>query len=193
MTYAKTSNITGVCSANQAYRARSRFLSALTGKKELSDYVQELRTLIAAMQLDLLPEIVLVTIFMEGFARAWLERKYSGYTPPPLIGLWISRWMLSSTLRQPVLAPMGTIQTRRTTLVHSKGRSLWASVSLRRTKKHRFELQISVKTFDDVSRAESTKHLRPSCPLLRARQATSGRTPAPKQKSGTVRENVDSQ
>ena len=45
---------------------RYRFLSARQGRKELSDYVQELRTLIAAMQLDPLPEMVLVTIFMEG-------------------------------------------------------------------------------------------------------------------------------
>ena len=51
---------------NQAYLMRSRFLSARQGKKEISDYVQGLRTLIAAMQLDLLPEMVLVTIFMEG-------------------------------------------------------------------------------------------------------------------------------
>ena len=45
---------------------RSRFLSVRQGKKKLSDYVQELRTLIAAMQLDTLPEMVLVTIFMKG-------------------------------------------------------------------------------------------------------------------------------
>ena len=45
---------------------RSSFLSTCQGKKELSDYVQELRTLIAAMQLDPLPKMVLVTIFMEG-------------------------------------------------------------------------------------------------------------------------------
>ena len=51
---------------NQAYRVRSRFLSACQGKKKQSDYVQELRTLIFAMQLDPLPEMVLVTIFMEG-------------------------------------------------------------------------------------------------------------------------------
>ena len=51
---------------NQAYRVRSRFLSARQGKKELSDYVQELRTLIASTQLDPLPEMALVTIFMEG-------------------------------------------------------------------------------------------------------------------------------
>ena len=51
---------------NQAYRVRSRFLSASHGKNELSDYVQELRALITAMQLDPLPEMVLVTIFMDG-------------------------------------------------------------------------------------------------------------------------------
>ena len=44
---------------------RSRFLSARQGKKELSDYVQELKTLIAALQLDPLPEMDLITIFME--------------------------------------------------------------------------------------------------------------------------------
>ena len=51
---------------NQAYRVSSRFLSACQGKKELSDYVQKLRTLIASMQLNPLPEMVLVTIYMEG-------------------------------------------------------------------------------------------------------------------------------
>ena len=63
---------------NQAYRVRSRFLSARQGKKELSDYVQELRSLIAAMQLDPLPEMVLVTTFMEvlrtGVARTEVFR-----------------------------------------------------------------------------------------------------------------------
>ncbi|CAI5704679.1 unnamed protein product [Peronospora farinosa] len=51
---------------NQAYRVRSRFLATRQGKKELSDYVQELRTLIAAMQQDPLAEEIRVTIFMEG-------------------------------------------------------------------------------------------------------------------------------
>ena len=51
---------------NQSYRVRSRFLATRKGKKELSDYVQELRTLIAAMQQDPLAEEVRVTIFMEG-------------------------------------------------------------------------------------------------------------------------------
>ena len=51
---------------NQAYRVRSRFLASRQKKKELSDYVQELRTLLAAMPLKPLPEEVRVTIFMEG-------------------------------------------------------------------------------------------------------------------------------
>lgn len=51
---------------NQAYRVRSRFLSARQGKKELVDFVQEFRTLIAGMAADPLPEAVTVTIFMEG-------------------------------------------------------------------------------------------------------------------------------
>ena len=51
---------------NQGYRVLSRFLSSRQGKKELSDCVQELKTLLAAMQLDPLPEAVQVTNFMEG-------------------------------------------------------------------------------------------------------------------------------
>ncbi|GMF47504.1 unnamed protein product [Phytophthora fragariaefolia] len=49
---------------NQAYRVRSRFLATRQGKKELVDYVQELRTLIAGMAVVPLPEAVTVTVFM---------------------------------------------------------------------------------------------------------------------------------
>ena len=45
---------------------RSRFLSTRQGRNESTDYVQELRTLMAAMRSDPLPEAVHVTIFMEG-------------------------------------------------------------------------------------------------------------------------------
>uniref|UniRef100_A0AAV1T3J5 Retrotransposon gag domain-containing protein n=1 Tax=Peronospora matthiolae TaxID=2874970 RepID=A0AAV1T3J5_9STRA len=53
---------------NQAYRMRSLFLSTRQDANELSDYVQELRTLMAAMQSDALPEAVHVTIFTEGLS-----------------------------------------------------------------------------------------------------------------------------
>ena len=56
---------------NQAYRVRSRFLS---------DFVQELRTLIAAMQLDPLPEAVLVTIY--GGYPYWGSQDGSFSGPP---------------------------------------------------------------------------------------------------------------
>ena len=51
---------------NQDYRVRSCFLSSRQGDKESTDYIQELRTLLATMQLNPLPEEVRVTIFMEG-------------------------------------------------------------------------------------------------------------------------------
>ncbi|KAG3144703.1 hypothetical protein PC128_g24341 [Phytophthora cactorum] len=51
---------------NQAYRIRSRFLATRQGKKELLDYVQELRTLIAGTAADPLPEAVTLTVFIEG-------------------------------------------------------------------------------------------------------------------------------
>ncbi|ETN03557.1 hypothetical protein PPTG_15767 [Phytophthora nicotianae INRA-310] len=51
---------------NPPYRIRSKFLATRQGKKELLDYVQEVRTLIAGMAADPLPELVTVTVFMEG-------------------------------------------------------------------------------------------------------------------------------
>ena len=45
---------------------RSLLLTTRQGKNELTEYVQELRTLMATMQYDPLPEIVYVTVFMEG-------------------------------------------------------------------------------------------------------------------------------
>ena len=46
---------------------RSRFLASRQERQELSDYVQKLRTLLAAMQLNPLAEEVKVTILMKGF------------------------------------------------------------------------------------------------------------------------------
>lgn len=53
---------------DQAYRVRSRFLAARQGKKTLGEFIQELRTLIAAMASDPLAEVVKMTIFMEGLS-----------------------------------------------------------------------------------------------------------------------------
>ncbi|POM76695.1 Pol protein [Phytophthora palmivora] len=63
---------------NHTYRVRSRFLACRQGKKELLDYVQELRTLIAGMFADPLPEVVTTTVFMDdirtGVARTEVFR-----------------------------------------------------------------------------------------------------------------------
>ena len=44
----------------------SHFLSTHQGNNELTDYAQELRTLMAALQSDPLPETIYVTVFMDG-------------------------------------------------------------------------------------------------------------------------------
>ena len=51
---------------NQAYRVHSHSLSTRQGKNGLTDDVQELKALMAAMQSDPLPKTVYVTVFMEG-------------------------------------------------------------------------------------------------------------------------------
>ena len=59
---------------------RSCFLSLRQGKNELTGYVQELRTLMAAMQSYSLPETVYVTVFMVGI-RYWLSQD-RGFSVP---------------------------------------------------------------------------------------------------------------
>ena len=66
---------------NQAYRVRSRFLSTRQGKNELTDYVEELRNLMAAMHSNPLPEAVHVTIFMEGLRTGVARTEVFGFTP----------------------------------------------------------------------------------------------------------------
>ena len=70
---------------------RSCFLSARQGRKELSDYVQELITLIAAMHLNPLPEMVLVTIFMDGLRTGVARTEVSRVHPTSLRRLGILR------------------------------------------------------------------------------------------------------
>ncbi|GMG16912.1 unnamed protein product [Phytophthora fragariaefolia] len=66
MGIAEAATLASIRPPNQTYRIHSRFLATRQGKKELVDYVQELRALIAAMEVDPLPEAVAVTVFMEG-------------------------------------------------------------------------------------------------------------------------------
>ena len=58
---------------NQVYRVRS---PSRQGKKESSDYIQELRALFAAMQLDMLLEAVQMTIFLNGLTLGLPGRRF---------------------------------------------------------------------------------------------------------------------
>ncbi|POM75431.1 Gag protein [Phytophthora palmivora] len=52
--------------ANYEYRQRSRFLAYKQGKRELHEYVQEMRVLAASLVGNPLPEHIKVTVFMDG-------------------------------------------------------------------------------------------------------------------------------
>ena len=65
---------------DQTFRVRSRLIATRQGKRALEDYVQELRTLVAAMHQDPVQEAMVVTIFMgglnEGVAMTELFRSH---------------------------------------------------------------------------------------------------------------------
>ncbi|POM60089.1 Gag protein, partial [Phytophthora palmivora] len=52
--------------ANYEYRQRSRFLACKQGKRELHEYIQEMRVLAAYLVGNPLPEHIKVTVFMDG-------------------------------------------------------------------------------------------------------------------------------
>ncbi|POM58858.1 Gag protein [Phytophthora palmivora] len=52
--------------ANYEYRQRSRFLACKQGKRELYEYIQEMRVLVASLEGNPLPEHIKVTVFMDG-------------------------------------------------------------------------------------------------------------------------------
>ncbi|POM74601.1 Gag protein, partial [Phytophthora palmivora] len=52
--------------ANYEYRQRSRFLACKQGKRELHEYIQEMRVLAASPVGNPLPEHIKVTVFMDG-------------------------------------------------------------------------------------------------------------------------------
>ncbi|POM61578.1 Gag protein, partial [Phytophthora palmivora] len=51
---------------NYEYRQRSRFLACKQGKRELHEYIQEMRVLAASLVGNPLPEHIKVTVFMDG-------------------------------------------------------------------------------------------------------------------------------
>ncbi|KAI9985919.1 hypothetical protein PInf_024710 [Phytophthora infestans] len=65
--------------ANNEFRQRSRFLACKQGKRELQAYVQEMRTLVASLEGNPLPEDVKSTVFMAGLKVGPARTSYSGY------------------------------------------------------------------------------------------------------------------
>ena len=133
---------------NQAYRVCSRFLASRQGKKELTDYVQELRALLAAIQLDPLPEAVRVTIFMEGLrtgvARTEVFRVHPSTFEEAVDVALNAEFNLKA-------ASYGTQCHMRTPLIRL---SLWTSAMLK-VKKLSFKLLSSNVTSVDVTCAEA--------------------------------------
>ena len=171
---------------NQAYRVRSRFLSSRQGKKELSDYVQELRTLLAAMQLDPLPEEVRVTIFMEGLRTGVARTEVFRVHP--------------STFEEAVDIALNAEFNFKAARygTHGHAQSSFGGpepMDLSHVDDDDAELQ-AVEQQRNIRRCYmcgSTKHLRPNCPLRKPRQYRQSRNAIPNQKPSTVRENADSQ
>ncbi|KAI9984921.1 hypothetical protein PInf_006480 [Phytophthora infestans] len=52
--------------SNSVFRQRSRFLACKQGKRELQEYAQEMRTLVASLAGNSLPKDVKTTVFMDG-------------------------------------------------------------------------------------------------------------------------------
>ena len=172
---------------------RSRFLSARQGKKELSDYVQELKTLIAALQLDPLPEMDLITIFMESLHTGVAQTEVFQVHPTFFEAAVYIALKAEFNFKAARFGTHG-YNPNLASSFNSFNRPEPMNLNLAETDEEA-ELR-AVEQHRNIRRCFTcgrTKHLRPNSPSSRARMATSDRTPAANQKSVTVRENVDSQ
>ena len=182
---------------NQAYRVRSRFLSTRQGKSELTDYVQELRTLMAAMQSDPLPETVYVTIFMEGLrtgvARTEVFRVHpTTFEESVSIALNAEHNFRSARLGWNGYHPNFNRASSGGNTAYCKPEPMDLSYA-----ENEDEAELQAVDQQRVMRrcytCGSTKHLRPKCPLRKQLPATVGQPSAPNQKPGMARGNADTQ
>ncbi|CAI5714203.1 unnamed protein product [Hyaloperonospora brassicae] len=178
---------------NQAYRVRSRFLSTRQGNNELTDYVQELRTLMAAMQSDPLPETVCVTFFIEGLrtgaARTEVFRDHpSTFEEAVSIAQNAEHNFKSARLGWNGYNPRFARATSASTSAYCKPEPMDLSYA---EDEGEAELHVAEQR-QEVRRCYtcgSTKHLRFTCPLRKQQRNPMGRN----QKPGITRENVDTQ
>ena len=147
------------------------------------DYVQELRTLLAAMQLDTLPEEVLVTIFMEGL-RTRVARTEMFRVHP-------------STFEEAVdielIAKFNFKATRYGTHGHAQPSFDRAEpMDLIRADDNEAELQ-AVEQQRNIRKfytCTSTRHLHPYCSLHKPRQSRPSRNTTSNQKPGPVKKSM---
>ena len=170
---------------------RSRFLSTRQGKSELTDYVQELRTLIAAMQLDPLPEVVCVTIFMEGLRNGVARTEVFRVHPSTFDEAVKVALNAEFNFKSARLGWNGSNPSSMSTQGSSRPEPMDLSHV---AEGEEAELQaVEQQGIRRCYSCGSTKHLRPGCPLRKSRQAHTSRAHASDQKSGKARENVESQ
>jgi hypothetical protein len=177
---------------NQAYRVRSRFLATRQGKKELVDYVQELRTLIAGMVSDPLPEAVTVTIFMEGL-RTGVARTEVFRVHPASFDEAVNVALNAEFNFKSARLGWSTYQASSSSNTDASNGAVPMDLSY--AENEEAELQGAEQRMG-VRRCYvcgSTQHLRPGCPLRRQRQAPQSRGSASEQKPSPWRGNAKTQ
>jgi retrotransposon gag protein len=170
---------------HQAYRMRSQFLAARQGKKDLLDYVQELRTLIASMASSPLPEEVTVTVFMEGLrtgtARTEVFRVHpTSFEEAVKVALNAEHNFKSARLGLSATGASSSSGPEPMDLSHAEDEEVLAAV----------EQRFSIRRCYTCG---STRHLRPSCPVRNKAQAPSSQGTASNPKTGSSRGNDGTQ
>ena len=151
---------------------RSRFISARQGKEELLDYVQKLRTLTAAMQIDPLTEMDLVNSFMEGLLTGVARSEVFRVHPTSFDAAVNIALSAEFNFKKAHFGIHG-YNPNSANSFSSFNSTKPMDLTLAETDVEA-ELQ-AIEQHRNIRRCftcRSTKHLRPNCPLRRARQAT---------------------
>ena len=178
----KAAVVSRICAAKSGLSRAITLLLCTAGQER--DYVQELRTLIAAMQLDPLPESVLVTIFMEGLHTGVVRTEVFRVHPSTFEvaeGIALNAEFNLKAARY----GMQRYHPSSSSSPDQSNKPVPMDLSLA----EEAELQ-AIDQRGNICRCfacSSVKHLHNNCPLRRARQAPTSRNPAVSQKSGTAR------
>jgi hypothetical protein len=168
---------------------RSRFLSTRQGKKELVDFVQELRTLITGMAADPLPEVVTVTVFMEGLRTGVARTEVFRVHPASLEEAVNVALNVEFNFKS---ARLGWTASQASSSGAPGASNGAVPMDLSYAEDVEAELQAAEQR-GGIRRfyvCERTQHLRPGCPLRKQRQATPSRGSDSEPKLGSWRGNA---